>query len=428
MDVGILMWNPASLKIFCCNNDPPKLNYRANQRAGVIVESKAKNSAREALSNVVPKLLAFQRSAPLSNETATLIVPVQILRGVAAVMVAAAHIPQIDTFLPISRYGAVGVDLFFVISGFIMVHSSRDLYSTADGYRIFFARRIAKIVPIYWLVSFWMCAFYLINAGPGVPKVTWSWMLSSLSFVPFGDGAVEPITGVGWTLNYEMFFYVCFAVTLAWSAALSALITTVTFLAFSALWIAELVVSPFSFWFNPIILEFVFGIWLGIVHRAGFRLSPVARTAAIAAGACLFVLSAVGGYYATPSNGAALRFLVWGVPALFIVAGCALGAAPIRRHWLWVLVLLGDASYCLYLVHPFLGFWTWWHLIGLTHLLHLGQIDALPLAIWVRIALTLIVVILASIVIHISLERPLTGWARGLLSSPPLHAGPKSRP
>lgn len=127
-------------------------------------------------------------------------------------------------------------------------------------------------------------------------------MLSSLSFVPFGDGAVEPITGVGWTLNYEMFFYLCFAVTLAWSAALSALITTVTFLAFSALWIAGLVVSPFSFWFNPIILEFVFGIWLGIAHRTGFRLSTAARTAAIAAGACLFVLSAVGGYYATPST------------------------------------------------------------------------------------------------------------------------------
>jgi hypothetical protein len=101
------------------------------------VESNAKNSPRKALSKVVLGLFAFQRSTPLANETTSLIEPLQILRGAAAVAVATAHIPQIGTFLPISRYGAVGVDVFFVISGFVMVHSSRDLFGTADGYKLF---------------------------------------------------------------------------------------------------------------------------------------------------------------------------------------------------------------------------------------------------------------------------------------------------
>ena len=98
---------------------PPKKDKI--HQAEAIVEGNAKNSPRKALSKVVLGLFAFQRSTPLANETPSLIVPLQILRVAAAVTVATAHIPQIDTFLPISRYGAVGVDIFFVISGFIMV-------------------------------------------------------------------------------------------------------------------------------------------------------------------------------------------------------------------------------------------------------------------------------------------------------------------
>src|SRR5580704_6708703 len=86
------------------------------------------------------------------------------------------------------------------------------------------------------------------------------------------------------------------------------------------------------------------------------------------------------------------------------------------------------ASYCIYLVHPFLEFLTWGHLIGLLHHLDLSQIDGLPIAIWRRIVLTLMIVILASIAIHVWVESPLTRWFRGLLSSAPLHAGPNEIP
>lgn len=352
----------------------------------------------------------------------------QILRAAAALAVATAHIPRIETILPFSFYGAVRVDVFFVISGFIMVHSSRRLYGTGDGWIVFLGRRIARIVPIYWLACFWMCAFYLANAGPGVPAVTWSWLLSSLSFIPFGDGAVEPITGVGWTLNFEMFFYACFAGTLIWSANRSALILTAAFIAFALLWKAQILVLPFSFWFGPIILEFVFGIWLGIAYREGFRTSPRMCAAAIFGGVFLIGLGAATGYNVGPGTDTGIRFIVWGIPSILIVSGCALGPQPSKiGPVLWLLILLGNASYCIYLVHPLLEYLfhnrVWGHLVGASYrlLLALGRhtdnrLDGATLATWVELVLSLIIVMIVSVALHASLERPLTNYLRQRLA------------
>jgi exopolysaccharide production protein ExoZ len=352
----------------------------------------------------------------------------QVLRAAAALAVATAHIPQIGTVLPFSPYGAVGVDVFFVISGFIMVHSSRRLYGTGDGWIIFLGRRVARIVPIYWLACLWMGAFYLANAGPGVPAVTWSWMLSSLSFVPFGDGATEPITGVGWTLNFEMFFYACFTGTLLWSAYRSALILTAAFIASALLWKTQVLVLPFSFWFRPIIIEFVFGIWLGIAYRRGLTLSPRICVAAILGGVVIIGLSAAAGYYASPDYDIGLRFIVWGIPSLLIVSGCALGPQPLKiGPILWVLILLGNASYCIYLLHPLLEYqfhqWVWGRLVGFSYrvlaflMIHQdSRQDAAMAAIWIELVTSLIVVMIVSVALHTCLESPMTNYFRRRIS------------
>jgi exopolysaccharide production protein ExoZ len=352
----------------------------------------------------------------------------QMLRAAAALAVAMAHFPQSGTILPFLKYGVVGVDVFFVISGFIMVHSSHRLYGTGGGWSIFLGRRVARIVPIYWLVCFLWCAYLFVNAGPGVPVLTWSWMLSSLSFVPFGDGAVDPITGVGWTLNIEMFFYACFAGTLIWSAYRSALILTAAFVAFALLWKTQILVLPFSYWFRPIILEFVLGIWLGIAYREGLRFSPRLCAAAILGGVILIGLSAVAGYYAVPTKDIGLRFIVWGMPSLLIVSGCALGPQPSKiSPVFWVFILLGNASYCIYLLHPLLepqfNQWVWGYVVSIAYrvlsVLRLHPDDlsnVATLATWIEFPITLGAVMIVSVAVHAGLELPLTSYFRRRLS------------
>src|SRR5262245_32108194 len=95
---------------------------------------------------------------------------IQILRGLAALGVVLAHI------FPGAAIGAAGVDLFFVISGFIMVYASDRLFGRRDAPRIFFLRRLARVVPLYWAVTAVLIAYPLlagidlavVNLSPGV--------------------------------------------------------------------------------------------------------------------------------------------------------------------------------------------------------------------------------------------------------------------
>src|ERR1700730_16181483 len=139
------------------------------------------------------------------------IVSVQALRAIAALAVVLCHADQIHRWLlglkdpyPLEQL-ASGVDLFFVISGFVMVYSSRDLFAVKGAARTFFTRRVARIVPPYWAV---MVIAIPLMALPS----DWRSLLGSYLFIPYrapGDNIV-PVYGVGWTLNFEMFFYALF--------------------------------------------------------------------------------------------------------------------------------------------------------------------------------------------------------------------------
>lgn len=107
-----------------------------------------------------------------------------------------------------------GVDVFFVISGFIIVLSSRKLFGAKGGFRLFVTRRLIRVLPLYWFMTtlFLAVAFILPqvlnSATPG-----WREILSSYLFYPMqrSDGLTVPVYSIGWTLNYEMFFYTLFA-------------------------------------------------------------------------------------------------------------------------------------------------------------------------------------------------------------------------
>jgi peptidoglycan/LPS O-acetylase OafA/YrhL len=140
---------------------------------------------------------------------------VQALRGLAALLVVFVHLDNLLLAIGLSTFGGAGVDIFFVISGFIMVYTTADRHVTPWS---FMADRIARIVPIYWLIT--LAVFCIALVSPMLLQATradWNELVKSLFFIPFtkADGVVAPMFYVGWTLNYEMFFYLLFALGLA---------------------------------------------------------------------------------------------------------------------------------------------------------------------------------------------------------------------
>lgn len=149
---------------------------------------------------------------------------IQVLRAIAALLVVFGHSVEVlesrgqTPFISIhlSRFfSTFGVFLFFMISGFIMITSSIGLYDKPRGPQTFLARRICRIVPLYWIVTLvYVAKLAVVGEMPDVSGV-----LQSLFFIPYNGTRpdMHPIFGVGWTLNYEMEFYVLFALSLFFS-------------------------------------------------------------------------------------------------------------------------------------------------------------------------------------------------------------------
>ena len=292
----------------------------------------------------------------------------QILRFVAATMVLAHHLllelatPRLATPVvdPTGFEWSIGVDIFFMVSGFIMCFLTFRHFGERGYWAEFLRRRFVRVVPLYWLFTSLMLASIVF--APGVVQhndLTVGRVVSSYLFYPWprATGDVFPILALGWTLNYEILFYVCYAVALCFprrvgltGIVLVFLIAT-TFGRFApASWVA------FRFWTDPIILEFLFGVGLGWAYLSGWRLGVVPRTVLIICGFALSMLFTRMGLTDHVD-----RDLWGGAPALLIATGAILGprrkdqtAAPARLGPITkALVLCGDASYALYLSHMF---------------------------------------------------------------------------
>jgi exopolysaccharide production protein ExoZ len=275
---------------------------------------------------------------------------IQVLRAIAALLVLVAHQgPVIGAFgeapdaVPDLSFGTFGVDLFFVISGFIMVHTAGKLFGQPGAAVQFLSRRLLRIVPLYWALTAALIAGPLIKYGALPKETSLQHLLASFLFFPTlsPQGTPEPVFTVGWTLNYEMLFYVLFALALFLRRDLALIsLTAVLFILplvpFSSL--------PFSFWSDSIIFEFAFGMWIGWLYSRGMRLSGLIGILIAAAGMIVAIYANQAGLNLTP------RIAWWGIPAALIIAGIALSDLEVP-FFLFPLVALGDASYALYLVH-----------------------------------------------------------------------------
>jgi exopolysaccharide production protein ExoZ len=246
--------------------------------------------------------------------------------------------------------GRAGVDVFFVISGVIMwrVTSGRSVAPAA-----FLWRRFTRVAPLYWLATLLVFAIAL-RWRLFLPEVKTGWkhLLLSLAFVPHLDpvGLPFPTLPPGWSLNYEAIFYVVFGCCLLAPEPRRARLVVGT--------LSAIVVAGFFFpdsgYFmgaNPMLLQFAAGVGLGVAAQRGRLPSRAWGVGLIVAALLVWVLIEEGGLFTE-----LWRPLVWGVPAALTVAGALsieLSGKILRapRALVAPALLLGDASYCIYLFH-----------------------------------------------------------------------------
>jgi exopolysaccharide production protein ExoZ len=343
---------------------------------------------------------------------------IQVLRALAAAMIVVHH-GQADAAMlglttssllaPLEDFPwTAGVDIFFVISGFIMVHASRDLFGRSGAAWIFLSGRLTRIVPLYWAAtSLYCCAVLLAPDALNSDAPTLRQILASYLFWPAErpDGLVQPVFSLGWTLNYEMFFYVLFALAIVMPrrrAVASLAVALSAFVALGALF--SLPVAP-TFWTRPIILEFALGMGIGVARYENWLLPNVVRLLLV-----VFAIIWLAAYPVTPSTQIDWHVLVSnGVPAVSLVAAAALGR-PRQRPEAGAeraMVVIGDASYALYLSHPFV--------IRALHQAVVVTGLGTAFGYWGFMALCMALTVVASIAIHLYFERPATRQARTLL-------------
>lgn len=266
---------------------------------------------------------------------------IQVLRFVAVAAVVAYHaqltlMSYITGQVPYSvlEYGQYGVDLFFVISGFIIVYIGSTRETTAAT---FACRRVRRIVPMYWIatIGVFVLSYLPGIARSGAPEP--ARLVQSLLFLSWLNGPeTYPVLNVGWTLEYEMLFYV--VATLA--MVLAKTWRTKRVWAIAGLVLLVLVLSGHGSAFflqNPIIIEFVFGMVIA-AYMFDRQLFPWLLLAAILVTATL------------PMSGPALRVWLFGIPSALLVAG-AIGADIRKTYRGQALAALGNASYSIYLTH-----------------------------------------------------------------------------
>lgn len=289
----------------------------------------------------------------------------QILRGLAVLCVTLYHLSHFLSYKPaavVLDFGACGVDIFFVLSGFLMVHTTQIKQISAGNFLI---NRFSRIAPLYWLITFFYVFIYCFGFRPvGLIDLEYPYILKSLLFIPFKRGLfVEPIVSLGWTLNYEIYFYVLFSISLLFNNKFRGMIL-LNFI-FLTIIISSLLIKD-NFYINyygkPIVLEFLMGAWICTILKNKLIFQAISKINYIE-----YLLFFVGSliifcvqiYYMQSGINIALDFnfgspATWGISASLFITSLLVGKYNFSNFYFRALSYLGAISYPLYLIHPFL--------------------------------------------------------------------------
>lgn len=290
------------------------------------------------------------------------------------------------------------VDLFFVISGFIMVYVSHRDFGRPGATIDFAMRRGIRILPMYWLFTAGYALILLDRASERADPETLPLIASSFVFWPWwrpdGFPKVAPLLPQGWTLLFEVYFYALFTVFIAWGSlrSITRWLPVVFGISIAA---ASLLPpgGPRAMLSNPIVFDFWFGILLCQVHLSGWRPRRwQRRLLVVLAVAAMVAFSPIAHY-------SAYRPLMWGIPAVLLLAA-TLDLSGGSSRWTRAGIALGSLSYSLYLAHMLV-------VEPIAHSFRKGAYDMpIPLLAFVMFGLC----VLGGALFYYAVERPLTRW------------------
>jgi exopolysaccharide production protein ExoZ len=343
-------------------------------------------------------------------------ISIQYLRGVAATLVVASHAflyPLADEPMLYGRLGWLGVILFFVISGFIMVTVTGK--GRFDG-GLFLRRRAIRVIPLYWAATLLTAGLALL--APTMFKTMtfdFSQLWRSLLFIPFFNetsGGIHPIYKLGWTLNYEVYFYLCFAALWFLGSTTRVATLTVVFVGLAAFGFLAKPMNDLTMFYTSFMpLAFCAGMGLGLIALQGtFRANT----------GLLIVVGMVGA--------AGLVFgLAW--PASRVedwsaFLGCLVFASSVVFLGVQLEELLpevstlersGDASYSTYLSHIYV--------VGAISWLAYAVLPSGNSMIYFTVAMSAIACATAyGLFLHRMVERPFARWLAPLAARSPAEA------
>ncbi|MEY8200625.1 MAG: acyltransferase [Colwellia sp.] len=295
------------------------------------------------------------------------LVNVQYLRAIAALLVVLSHtLKELKNMeglgftdsLNLTLSGQFGVDIFFVISGFIMFYVTRNHKGTLKESWVFLQKRVVRIVPLYWVLTLvTILISVLLSQYKNNNDIDVYYVVASFLFIPAEralDGNVTPVLGLGWTLNYEMFFYLIFAAGMLMPK--KRFLPTVVLSFITIVVIGVFIDKSFTsvwYWTRPIIIEFVLGILVAYLYLSKFRLSNFVGGIVLAIGVATWLISSSMIEASRPE----FRLWFWGIPAALIVASVMLTEKTVfsllPQSVLNIVARIGDASFSLYLGHMF---------------------------------------------------------------------------
>ncbi len=280
-------------------------------------------------------------------------ISVQVLRCIAAVIVVIFHVSEktrLTTGTGFFQIGVVGVDIFFVISGFIMMFVS----SKNTNAKVFFLKRIERVVPVYWFyTTVALCVFLLfpslINSNKAGTAIWQSYLL-----IPEQNESF--LLQVAWTLSYEMVFYILFSVGLYFKFNPTRFLFIIIPLFVGVGKLSENYYMRVLF--SPIIFEFLYGV---IAYHIYIRVSLIKDKYIRVALPVVFIIFSLlcFSYFnycdsSTYNEMVKVRFLHLGLPSLLFVISCMLLEPYFKASMLMrKLSYVGDSSYSLYLSHLF---------------------------------------------------------------------------
>jgi exopolysaccharide production protein ExoZ len=293
---------------------------------------------------------------------------VQIMRGFAALVVVGYHCHLASNanfgIFPLKQIfalGLLGVDFFFVLSGFIItyIHLSDLRHQTPVS--LFARKRFFRIYPIYWLVALITFA-YLVIVEKGKPEhisfalqwnnwSDWRYVIGSFMLFPQPElGLVD----VSWTLSFELLFYVVFAAAIAmgWTFARLAFFTWITLILAQYHGVWHTGDHYLNFMLSPLIMEFLMGCLLAYIFREEkIRLTlPIFIVFTAILGTVAFIYLKVYGHHFTRESWNYVLIIGAAVLAIWTCATVDRSRKLAGRNW-GILMLLGNASYSIYLIH-----------------------------------------------------------------------------